>query len=405
MAITIKADVARRYLVGRQGFLRRRGKQGVCDFIDRMGCVQMDPVSVVDRNHNLVLRNRVSDYSPRMLEELLYGERRLFEYWRNQKSILPIGDFPYAWYRMRHHDEFDSPYIDNSKRHREELRPQIEHVLSRIGREGPLSSADFAKEGRVPEKVANRVLQILWDSGDVMVHHVEVNRRAYDLTGRVLPAGTALGGVTLAEYRRFTMLRYLRADGLADPRDPWRFGWHHMGGPERKRAVEDLLGEGAIVPVRVEGIKDQYYALEEESHLLESDFTVPEGVLLMAPLDNLLWNRRLVTEVFGFSYAWEIYKMPEKRTYGCYCLPLLHGTRFIGRADPRLDRGNGVMVFNGVFMEPGVAPPVDEIADALAAFASYHGAGRVEVLATAPEFLKSDLEKSLPPSVQPYYRG
>jgi uncharacterized protein YcaQ len=396
MALTITAEKARRYLVGRQNFLGRKGKDVVYDFIDRMRCVQMDPVSIVERNHNLVLRNRVMDYRPQMLDELLYRERRLFEYWRNQKSILPIKDFSYAWYRMRHHYEFDSPYIDNSKKHRQKLKAEIEQILSRIKRDGPLSSADFAREGRVPERVANRILQILWDSGDVMVHHVEGNRRAYDLTGRVLPAGVELGKVTLEEYRRFMILRHLRADGLADPRDPWRFGWHHMDGPERKQVVSALLEEGTIVPVGIEGTKAPYYILEEEAHLLDSDFTTPEGILLIAPLDNLLWNRRMVREVFGFAFTWEIYMVPEKRTYGCYCLPMLHGTRLIGRVDPRLDREKNVMYFNGIFMEPGVDPPIAEIADALAGFSLYHGAARIEILKTKPEGLKAMLEKALP---------
>lgn len=395
MTPTIAAEKVRRYLVGRQGFLARRGKAGVHGFIDRMGCVQMDPVSIVDRNHNLVLRNRVEDYEPCMLEELLYGQRRLFEYWRNQKSILPIEDFPYAWYRMRHHDEFDSPYIDNSKKHREELKDEIEHVLSRLKRDGPLSSADFGREGHVRERVANKILQILWDSGDVMVHHVERNRRAYDLTERVLPPGVELGNITLEEYRRFTLLRYLRADGLADPRDPWRFGWHHMGGPERKQVIHNLLEEGMVVPLHIESTRAPYYILEEEAHLLDSDLPVPKGVLLIAPLDNLLWNRRMVREVFGFAYTWEIYMVPEKRTYGSYCLPMLHGTRFIGRVDPRLDRENKVMFYNGIFMEPGVDPPINEIADALAGFSAYHGATRIELLATRPEGLKGDLKRAL----------
>jgi hypothetical protein len=397
MALTIAAEKARKYLVGRQNFLGRSGKEGVCEAINAMGCVQMDPVSIVDRNHNLVLRNRVRDYSPRMLDELLYGDRRLFEYWRNQKSIIPIDDFPYAWYRMRNHGDFNSPYLDTTKENKERLKGEIGHVLTRLKRDGPLSSTDFGREGIVAEKVANRVLLLLWDSGDVMVHHMEGNRRAYDLTERVLPPGIGLGKVTLEEYRRFMLMKNLRADGLADTRDPWRFGWYHMDGPERKRVVDALLKEGTVVPVQLEGSKVTYYILEEEAPLLDSDFPIGDKVLLIAPLDNLMWNRRMVREVFGFAYTWEIYMVPEKRTYGCYCLPMLHGTRFIGRVDPRLDREAKTMVINGIFMEPGVKdPPVAEIADALAGFSSYHGARRIEILTTKPEGLKGKLEKALP---------
>jgi len=396
MALTIPQEKARRYLVGRQSFLGRKGKEGICSFINAMGCVQMDPVSIVDRNHNLVLRNRVRDYSPRMLDELLYRDRRLFEYWRNQKSILPIEDFPYAWYRMRNHGDFDSPYLDTTKENKERLKGEIGHILARIRKDGPLSSADFGREGVVAEKVANRVLLLLWDSGDLMVHHVEGNRRAYDLTERVLPPGIGTGKVTLEEYRRFMLMKYLRADGLADARDPWRFGWYHMDGPERRRVVDELVKEGTVVPVRVEGSKNAYYLPEDEVPLLDSDFPICEKVLLIAPLDNIMWNRRMVREVFGFAYSWEIYLVQEKRTYGCYAMPMLHGTRFIGRVDPHLDRETKTMVINGIFMEPGVEdPPVAEIADALAEFCAYHGTRRIEITASKPEGLKGRLEKAL----------
>jgi len=106
-----------------------------------------------------------------------------------------------------------------------------------------------------------------------MIHHVEGNRRYYDLTERLLPPNTDVETPSREEYERFMIQKYMRA-----------------------------------------GVKHVYYVLEENSSLLEnSDTSVSEKVHFVAPLDNLLWNRRMISEIFDFSYSWEVYKPPEKR--------------------------------------------------------------------------------------------
>ena len=48
-----------------------------------------------------------------------------------------------------------------------------------------------------------------------------------------------------------------------------------------------------------------------------------------------------------------MYVTPAKREYGYYVLPILHGTEFVGRVDPVLDRKTGVLRVNGVWAERG----------------------------------------------------
>ena len=66
----------------------------------------------------------------------------------------------------------------------------------------------------------------------------------------------------------------------------------------------------------LEGVKHVYYVLEENSGLLEnSDASVSEKVHFVAPLDNLLWNRKMIYEIFDFKieiyfkryYIWILY--------------------------------------------------------------------------------------------------
>ncbi len=74
---------------------------------------------------------------------------------------------------------------------------------------------------------------------------------------------------------------------------------------------------------------------------------------LIAPLDNLMWDRALIESIFGFSYTWEIYVPPQKRVYGYYVLPLLFGERLIGRTEPVFDRKSGRLQLKGLWLEQG----------------------------------------------------
>ena len=79
----------------------KRGKDGTLEAIKHLEYIQTDPINVVHRNQHRVLHNKVMDYKPSYLDELLYKDRRVFEYWCNEKSIIPIEDFPYFCHRMQ----------------------------------------------------------------------------------------------------------------------------------------------------------------------------------------------------------------------------------------------------------------------------------------------------------------
>ena len=61
----------------------------------------------------------------------------------------------------------------------------------------------------------------------------------------------------------------------------------------------------------------------------------------IAPLDNLLWDRKMLEMLFGFSYRWEVYTPVAKRKFGYYVLPVLYNDRFVARfeAEPVREAG------------------------------------------------------------------
>ncbi len=395
----VSKEAARRFLISRQSFRQgERGKNGTPEAIKRLECVQTDPINVVHRNQHLVLHSRVVDYKPSHLEELLYKYRLAFEYWCNEKSIIPIEDFPFFRYRMQNPSQFHSPFYERIKSRRKELKDAISHVQSEIRKNGPLSAREFKQKGKIKGRVATRILNLLWDSGDLMIHHVEGNRRYYDLTERVLPPNMLdVETPSREEYRRFMIQKYMRAYGLVDTRN-WRFGWLPLKASQRKTVVKEMVEDDRLCPVEIEGVEHVYYVLKEHSSLLEkSDASISERVHFVAPLDNLLWNRRMISEIFDFNYAWEVYKVPEKRIYGYYVMPLLYGTRFIGRLDPKLDRQNNKMIINSLLLEEKDFDKgfIRELAAALQRFLQFHEAPRVSIARTQPKRLKDALMREL----------
>lgn len=391
----VSKESARWLLISRQGFLEeKRGKNGTLEAIKRLECLQMDPISVVHRNQHLVLHSRVVDYKPSYLEQLIYRDRLLFEYWCNEKSIIPIEDFPYFRYRMQNPSQYHSPFYERLKAKRKSLKDAIAHVLSEIRRHGPLSALEFKQKGKIKSKVATNVLNLLWDCGELMIHHVDGNRRYYDLTERFLPLNADVETSSREEYERFMIRKYMRAYGLIDTRH-WRFGWLPLKASQRKNIVKKMIEDNELCPVKIEGVKHVYYVLEENLGLLEnSDTSASEKVHFVAPLDNLLWNRRMISEIFDFNYSWEVYKPPEKRIYGYYAMPILYGTRFIGRLDPKLDRQNRKMIINSIVLEEKDFDRdslVDELAAALQRFLKLHDVSQINLKKTQPKDLKPAL--------------
>jgi len=74
----------------------------------------------------------------------------------------------------------------------------------------------------------------------------------------------------------------------------------------------------------------------------------------IAPLDGMLWDRKLINEIFDFQYKWEIYTPIEERKYGYYVLPVLYNDRFIARIEMISDRKNKVLAVKNIWFEDGV---------------------------------------------------
>ena len=122
-----------------------------------------------------------------------------------------------------------------------------------------------------------------------------------------------------------------------------------------EQSFHELLQEKRIVvAVEVEQMKERLYCRAEDLPYIERVLQNPElreRCEFIAPLDNLMWDRKLIYALFDFDYKWEIYTPASKRKFGYYVLPLLYGDRFIGRAEMIVERKFNRLVVKHVWYE------------------------------------------------------
>ena len=351
-----------------------------------LGAVQMDPVSRVAPSHHLSLALRVPRYRPDALERLR-ARGGVLEVPAHERCLVPTADLGAHWARLVGHRLREWPA-------RERVRSASEHVLERLRGEGPLPTRAFEGErvegfwdasGEAATKSTSLALEVLWREGHVAVRRRQGNERTFDLFERVVPAAlreeaAALGGEE-TDARRLDA--YMRAVRLARANDP-RFAFAYEPAARLRERVERALAEGTLVRVEVAASRRAYLARPQDIEAWGGARSTPRP-RLVPPLDNVLWNRARLEDLFGFAYRWEVYVPAERRRVGPYGMPLLVGDAFWGQADVRFDRPSRTLHLRPTPPLPGVHPvryrrAIERAAEALArTLARFDGEGEVRV--------------------------
>jgi uncharacterized protein YcaQ len=344
------------------------------------GFMQIDPVNICGRMHDLILRNRVRGYREGALHDFIHtpapalrslgdGGQPGFEHYLPGQGILaafPLDAWPFLTGRMLHRGRLRNT-------HSGKLTPReaalADHILAEIAVHGALTSDDIEHDGRASTawgtqgRLAKRVLEKLFAHGRLLITARRNFRRVYDLPERVLPAAV-----------------------LAQPPRPERdvAAWIVLTKLRQRRLVtlkrdELPLVADRIQPVVVVGADcPPLFCLREDAPLLEaaadpSTFNLQlstvatAGPLLLAPLDPLIYDRRVTAALWGFDYTWEAYTPPHKRVRGHYALPILAGIEMVGHADLKAERKAGKLrvVSRRVRRGCRVAPAVKSLASFL----------------------------------------
>jgi uncharacterized protein YcaQ len=395
---------ARRLAVSRQ---RLAGKpatadaDGMLDVVRDIGCLQLDPISHVARSHLLVAWSRLGPYDTAILDELLWEERKLFEYFAHAAAMVLTEDYPIHRFQMRRAWASERDY---SRRIREWVKTNAglrRSILTQLRRQGPMRSRDFEDTsqtgwesgGWTNDRNVNRMLDILWTKGYIMVVGRSGADRWWDLTERWLPEWTPRERLGDVQAVRRSSQRSLRALGVATPK---HINLHFTRSvyPNLQVVLARLRKEGAVERVEVldaEGaaLRGDWLVHAEDLPLLErleSGDWEPRTTLL-SPFDNLICDRDRTELLWDFLYRAEFYTPKAKRVYGFYALPILHGESLIGRVDVFNDRKRERLVVNRIFAEPGA--PVGresgaEIGSALRDLAEFLHADAIELTGEAP---------------------
>ncbi len=364
--IQISRQQARRFLLLHQHLLPPRtlaGKAGIRRFISKVGCIQFDPVNVVGRNPDLVLQARIKEYSPDLLDELLYTDRTLTDGFDKVSSIHLAADWPYFdRFRQRMQEQWWHDGTPESRMAKE--------LLEKIREIGPYDSRQSQNKETViwnwgrPARRERAALEILLAMNAVGIVRRNGNRRSFDIIERLLPEeirATPDPNRTLEEYHDWHVLRRIGGLGLAQlsAAEFW-LAIQRMKTPERKASLERLLVSGRIKRVEIKELTGKTFFMRtcDLPTLRKAAEKPPEiqQASFLPPLDNLLWDRKLLSWIFEFDYKWEQYTPKEKRKYSHYALPVLYGERFVARADLQMDRKTKTLAINNWWWEDGVKP-------------------------------------------------
>ena len=409
LAITVSPQVARRFILGKQGLWPGRrwsGKRGTEQAMRAMEHVQLDPLQIVARSHDIKLHSRVADYTPGLWETLTYQERKFFD-WGGWLAVRPMEELPH--WRVLMQRNADYPRIQADARAHAAAIDEMRQVLRE--RE-TVSNRDFEMKDRVRvnsyrgRKDSAIALHYLWRVGEVMVHHRERFERVYALAERVAPKHL-LTESSAAEADRFMIKKLISFMGLSKwvPLSNWLD--RTVGAAENAAWRQTLLAESDIVAVQVDGWKDTQYALTSDLPQLRelnagrlpkawkpTGNTTDDEVTFLAPLDVVSARGRAKT-LFGFDYIWEVYKPVHLRTWGYYTLPILWKDELVARIDLKLDRSTSTLVICGFWLEQAATGKDAQFGEALARgtarFMRFVQAAKMDAKAVQPVALRKVL--------------
>ncbi len=360
--LQLSKSEARRILLKHQGLwppYQLRGKPGIVEFIQKVGCIQYDPLNKIGRNHELVLQARIGDFRSDFVTELLYADRQLLDGWDKMMSIYSVSDWP----NFRRYREKALCKYGASERPIHRILPEVRQALLE---RGPLASLDLEFDQTVnwawaPTRLSRAALESMYFWGELIVHHKFGTRKYYDYAERHLPQALLEASdpfPTGEVFHDWLVLRRIGGIGLLWNRSGDAWLGLDLKTPERMQALERLHQQGLIIQAAVTGCKYPFYLRTQDWDELKAPMeTEPTpNVSIIAPLDNLVWDRRLIAELFDFDYRWEVYKPASQREYGYYVLPVLYGDRFIARIEPELSKDKQSLIIKNWWWEAKNTP-------------------------------------------------
>lgn len=330
-----------------------KGMDGIRAVFDRLQSIQYDPLNVVGTNPELVLQSRVSDFRKELLDQALYQDRFLIDAWDKQMSIYQTKDFPLMGRIRKHRGEMEIYTLQY--RLQLDALSYIDEVLSMIEEKGPI----FAKDISIGESIKHKwgqtkpssaTLDYLFQIGKIGVYNKKNTMKQYDLMERLTHHSDLEDDFSDDDsFIEYYLLRRIKSMGLVSNKNGIHFSGLYIDKKEnRVRFLKNLMQKGFVTEIKIESLKDKYYVLTE---LLHPTNRIKDSVSFLAPLDNMIWDRNILKDLFDFEYTWEVYTPKSKHKFGYYVLPILYGSQFVGRIEFELQRNSDPLKVKKVWYE------------------------------------------------------
>lgn len=368
-------EAARAFVLGRLGlsgplWAPEAAAQRAID----LGMIQIDSIRVNGlRNHEIAWAAR-TDAPVEDLYRLFYRDRGMIEthypQFATRRDWLP-------WFVKDFHKALRNP--DRLR----EMRPLMRKVKKWIREEGPMSPADLESErvigGFNTIKETTRALEYLFYVGEVQIAGRSKHfHRLFDLTERVAPELLEAHKPKRRDELAFFARSAAQVLKLGTRRQMTERTAHHIGtwrgGMQLgRKAVDQAIKSGQLVEAPFARTADgaPLYALAED--LARPLPAIDDVVRIVPPLDNLLFNRRRFTELFGFEYKFEAYTPQSQRKF-YFAMPILYRHALAGLIDVKKD-GDVWRVTGLDLMRP---VPVESLRQAVHRLARIAGATKVE---------------------------
>lgn len=382
--IVVSKEAARLFLLKKQMLLppqNLKGCDGITKVFEALRSVQFDPLNICARNPDLVLQSRISEIHPDDYHKWLYDERRGIEFRDKELCIVDIDDLHLcsSWYGENDGTRTGSFLAEHKK--------ELDKLLKKIKKDGPISSLDLTDDRKIdiwwgPTKWSKGALDSLWRSGKIVISFRRNGKKYYDIPEKVygkklkFPTATQRG----KKFKEI-ILRRIESVGML-PSDGTGTGWLGIGkSGEIREDIRKLLRQKILTEVEITEIKRRYVIFTKDEPIFDNLKISKKKAIFLAPLDNLLWDRRMIKDLFDFDYTWEVYMPESKRKYGYYVLPILYGDRFIGRIEPVFNKTRKILEIKNIWFEPEMMPDdilKADLVEAIEKFKDFVGAKDVK---------------------------
>ena len=403
--IVLSADQARLAALRAQGLYgavdRRTGVTGV---LRLLGAVQLDTISVLARSQELVPFARLGPIGREAVHSAYWSHpdgaaARTFEYWSHAASVLPVEEWPSFAFRRR-------AYRSNGNLWGLQTPDEtLDSIKRRLADEGPLTTTELGGGRRTSDwwdwSDVKKGVELLLSRGEVVCVARRNWKRVYDLPERVIPSHLLNADRTDEECYVDLLALAGRALGVAteaDLLDYYRLKGTHMrdSALDPKATFADFARQAGLVPVHVLGwsVSDDPRSKSSWAHpdaLSDLDRRGRHRTALLSPFDSLIWERARTERIFGLSHRLEAYVPKAKRVHGYFAMPLLHGGRLVGRADPA--REGKTLIARQVSVDRPSA--IEPMAQALREAAEWVACDAVRVEQVSPESAARPLREAV----------